>query len=261
MIFGRFIPGDSIVHKLDPRTKLLGTFAFLLVIFLANNFWSYGLLIVLVLLAVACSKINFLFFLKGLRPMLLLIFLTVFLQVFFTQGGVEYFHWKFLHLTSQGLVSGLFILTRFMLIIFISTLMTLSTQPLALSDAVEFLLKPLAKIKFPVHEVGLMLSIALRFVPTLMDETEKIMKAQRSRGVNFNEGNLWKRLKALIPILIPLFVSAFKRADELAIAMEARGYQGGDGRSKYRVLQWKIPDFGVLIIFLVLLILLFLVRS
>ena len=188
------------------------------------------------------SKIKLSFFLKGVRPLLWLILFTVLLQIFFTRGGTVYWQWGFLSLTKFGLLNGAYIFMRFVLIIFMSTLLTLTTPPLSLADAIESILKPLKVIHFPVYEVALMLSIALRFVPTLMDETTKIMNAQRARGVDFGEGSLLQQMKAIVPILIPLFVSSFNRADDLATAMEARGYQGGEGRSKYRVLKWQTRD-------------------
>jgi len=261
LILGRYIPMDSVIHKMDPRSKLIGAFYFILIIFLANNWQTYLLLTIFTFVAVLLSKISLSFFLKGLRPMLFLIIFTVLLQVFFTTGGKVYWHWGFLQLTHGGLVNAAFIFMRFVLIIFISTLMTLTTPPLSLSDAVEYLLRPLKVIKFPVHEVSLMLSIALRFVPTLMDETEKIMNAQRARGVDFNDGTLIEKMKAIVPLLIPLFVSSFKRADELATAMEARGYQGGEGRTRYRILEWKTRDTVAMVAFGILTILLIVLRS
>jgi energy-coupling factor transport system permease protein len=242
LILGRFIPGNSLIHQLDPRTKLVGSFYFIFLLFWANNWQTYLLATVFTVIAVLLSKIKMLFFLKGIRPMLLLILFTVVLQILFTAGGKVLFSFGPLKLTSYGFINGVFIFIRFILIISISTLMTLTTPPLSMSDAVEFLLRPLKRIKFPVHEISLMLSIALRFVPTLMDETEKIMNAQRARGVDFNDGKLMQRIKAVIPLLIPLFVSSFKRADELATAMEARGYQGGEGRTRYRKLTWHLRD-------------------
>lgn len=248
LIFGRYIKGDSWVHQLDPRTKLLASFYFIYLVFFANSVASYGVSLAFLALALLLSKIPVGFFLKGLRPMLLLIAITVLLQLFFTGGQPVYWKWGILQLTGDGLRQGLFIFCRFILIILMSTLMTLTTPPLALSDALESLMKPLKKLKFPVHEVALMLSIALRFVPTLMDETQKIMNAQKSRGVEFDEGHLLKRVKAIIPILVPLFVSAFNRADELAVAMEARGYNGDFHRTKYRQLRYHGKDGVVLVL-------------
>ena len=242
LILGRYLQGDSWIHKLDPRTKLIGTFAFVLVIFLANNWVTYGLLIAYTLIALLLSKIPLGFFWKGIKPLIWVILFTVALQILFTSGGDVYFQWGFIQVTSEGIINAVFIFLRFVLIISFSTLLTLTTAPLQLTDAIEAVMKPLAVVKFPVHEVALMLSIALRFVPTLMDEAQKIMNAQRARGVAFGAGNLFEQMKAIIPILIPLFVSSLNRAEDLATAMEARGYQGGDGRSKYRVLNYEMRD-------------------
>ena len=259
LILGRYIPGDSVIHKLDPRTKLVASFYFIGIIFLANNWQSYLFLALFTLFGIYLSKIKLGFFIRGVRPLIWLILFTVALQIFFTNGGDVYWQWGIFRLTAYGLQNGFFIFCRFVLIIFMSTLLTLTTAPLELSDAIEYLLRPLKVIKFPVHEISLMLSIALRFVPTLMDETEKIMNAQRARGVDFGEGNLVQKMKAIIPLLIPLFVSSFNRADDLATAMEARGYQGGEGRIKYRILHWQMRDtFTVLAYVVVTVVLVFL---
>lgn len=252
LILGRYIPGDSLIHHLDPRAKLVASFYFIGIIFFANNWQSYLLLTLFTLGSIYLSKVDLGFFIRGVRPLLWLILFTVALQIFFTSGGEVYWRWGVFQLTEFGLRNGLFIFCRFVLIIFMSTLLTLTTPPLELSDAIEYLLRPLKAIKFPVHEISLMLSIALRFVPTLMDETEKIMNAQRARGVDFSEGNLVQKMKAVVPLLIPLFVSSFNRADDLATAMEARGYQGGEGRSKYRVLHWELRDTITIIVFVIL---------
>lgn len=184
--------------------------------------------------------------------MIWLILFTVILQVLFTGGGEVYFQWGILMITSQGLMNGVFIFCRFVLIIFMSTLLTLTTMPLSLTDALEYLMRPLTALKVPVYEIALMLSIALRFVPTLMDETEKIMNAQRARGVDFGEGNVFQQMKAIVPLLIPLFVSSFNRAEELATAMEARGYSGGEGRTKFRKLDWSASDTLVMAVFVLM---------
>lgn len=249
LIFGRYIPGNSWIHRLDPRSKLLSTIFFIFIIFLANNWQTYALLFVFVLAAVYLSEIKFSFFINGIKPMIWLILFTVLLQVLFTGGGEVYFQWGILMITSQGLLNGLFIFCRFVLIIFMSTLLTLTTMPLSLTDALEYLLRPLRLVKVPVYEIALMLSIALRFVPTLMDETEKIMNAQRARGVDFGEGNVFQQMKAIVPLLIPLFVSSFNRAEDLATAMESRGYSGGEGRTKYRKLDWRGADTLVMVAF------------
>ncbi|AGY82647.1 energy-coupling factor transporter transmembrane component T family protein [Carnobacterium inhibens] len=242
LIFGRYIPGTSWIHKLDPRAKLLGTIIFIGIIFLANNWQTYLLLLVFALGAIHLSNIKLSFFINGVKPLIWLILFTVVLQVLFTGGSTIYFDWGPIIVSQEGLINGVFIFCRFVLIIFMSTLLTLTTMPLSLTDAIEYLLRPLKVIKVPVYEIALMLSIALRFVPTLMDETEKIMNAQRARGVDFGEGNIFQQMKAIVPILIPLFVSSFNRAEELATAMEARGYKGGEGRTKYRKLDWVSRD-------------------
>lgn len=242
LILGRYIPGDSVLHRMDPRAKLLASFYYIGIIFLARTWQAYALLLIFTVALIGISKIKLDFFIKGVKPLLWLILFTVLLQIFFTRGGHVYWQWGFLTLTQYGLINGAYIFLRFVLIIFMSTLLTLTTPPLSLADAIESIFKPLKVVHFPVYEVALMLSIALRFVPTLMDETTKIMDAQRARGVDFGEGNLFQQMKAIVPILIPLFVSSFNRADDLATAMEARGYQGGEGRSKYRILKWRTRD-------------------
>ncbi|BAO05671.1 MULTISPECIES: energy-coupling factor transporter transmembrane component T family protein [Enterococcus] len=261
LIFGRYMPGDSFIHRLDPRAKLLASFYFIGIIFLANNWQTYALLAAFTLFAVFLSKVDIKFFIRGIRPLIWLILFTVGLQVLFTSGGETYWSWGIFNITQFGVMNGLFIFCRFVLIIFMSTLLTLTTPPLELSDAIEYLLRPLKVVRFPVHEVSLMLSIALRFVPTLMDETEKIMNAQRARGVDFGEGSLVQKMKAVIPLLIPLFVSSFNRAEDLATAMEARGYQGGEGRTKYRILHWHLQDTIVMVAFGLMTIVLVFIRS
>ncbi len=242
LLLGRYLQGDSFIHRLDPRTKFLATFLFIIIVFLANNWLTYFILAIFTMIALLASKIPMSFFWNGVKPLLWVILFTVVLQMVFTTGGDVYVEWAFIKITSYGVINAIFIFLRFMFIIFISTLMTLTTPPLQIADAMESIMKPLGKIGVPVHEIALMLSIALRFVPTLMDEAQKIMNAQRARGVDFGEGNLFEQMKAIIPILIPLFVSSFNRAEDLATAMEARGYQGGTGRSKYRVLTYGKID-------------------
>lgn len=242
LLLGRYLQGDSFIHRLDPRTKFLATFLFIIIVFLANNWLTYFILAIFTMIALLASKIPMSFFWNGVKPLLWVILFTVVLQMVFTTGGDVYVEWAFIKITSYGVINAIFIFLRFMFIIFISTLMTLTTPPLQIADAMESIMKPLGKIGVPVHEITLMLSIALRFVPTLMDEAQKIMNAQRARGVDFGEGNLFEQMKAIIPILIPLFVSSFNRAEDLATAMEARGYQGGTGRSKYRVLTYGKID-------------------
>lgn len=261
LIFGRYIPGDSLIHRMDPRAKLVASFYFIGIIFMANNWQSYAFLTVFTLACVALSRVSIGFFLRGIKPLIWLILFTVALQILFTTGGDVLWQWWVFTITKYGLVNGAFIFCRFVLIIFMSTLLTLTTAPLELSDAIEYLLRPLKVVRFPVHEVSLMLSIALRFVPTLMDETEKIMNAQRARGVDFGEGNLIQKMKAVIPLLIPLFVSSFNRAEDLATAMEARGYNGGEGRTKYRKLDWHTRDTVTVIVFALVTVVLIFLRN
>lgn len=260
LLFGRYIPQDSFVHHMDPRAKLVLSFLYVIVIFFANNWWIYLLMTVVALLSIWASKINFKLFVDGILPLIWIIAFTMLIQVFFGTGGHLYWQWGIFSVTSLGILNAAYIFVRFTLIILISTLLTLSTSPIQISDAIESLLKPLEKVHFPVYEVALMLSIALRFVPTLMDETESIMNAQRARGVDFGTGNIVQRIKKIIPILIPLFVSAFNRAEDLATAMEARGYQGGAGRTKYRLLKWGIRDTIATLIYLLMTVVVFALR-
>ncbi|HFI0420045.1 TPA: energy-coupling factor transporter transmembrane protein EcfT [Streptococcus suis] len=252
LILGRYIPGNSILHRLDPRSKLLAMFGFLLMIFWANNLITNALLILFVLALVMLSRIRLSFFINGLKPMIGIILFTTFFQVFFTPGATILWEFWIFKLSVEGLQQAGIIFVRFVLIIFFSTLLTLTTTPLSLADGIESGLAPLKRFRVPVHEIGLMLSMSLRFVPTLMDDTTRIMNAQRARGVDFNEGNLIQKVKSVIPILIPLFASSFKRADALATAMEARGYQGGEGRTKYRILAWKWADTVTILVMIAL---------
>lgn len=261
LILGRYIPGNSMIHRLDPRSKLLAMFAFLLLIFWANNLITNVLIIAFVFAMVLLSQIRLSFFINGLKPMIGIILFTTFFQVFFTPGASVLWEFWIFKVSIEGLQQALIIFIRFVLIIFFSTLLTLTTTPLNLADGIESGLAPLKRLKVPVHEIGLMLSMSLRFVPTLMDDTTRIMNAQRARGVDFNEGNLIQKVNSVIPILIPLFASSFKRADALATAMEARGYQGGEGRTKYRVLEWKLPDTCAVIVMILLGVTLYVLKS
>ncbi|MGT2926444.1 energy-coupling factor transporter transmembrane component T family protein [Streptococcus cuniculipharyngis] len=261
LILGRYVPGQSIVHQLDPRSKLLAMFIYLLIIFWANNLVTNLLLTLVTLAMILLSKVRLGFFFNGLKPMFGLILFTTLFQLFFTRGGAPLFEFGIIKITDYSLAQAALIFTRFVLITCASTLLTLTTTPLSLADAVESLLGPLRRFGLPVHEIGLILSLSLRFVPTLMDDATRIMNAQRARGVEFSEGNFLQRIRATIPILIPLFASSFKRADALAIAMEARGYQGGDGRSKYRQLSWARRDSLLIMLMILLALSLFLLKS
>ena len=261
LILGRYIPGNSIIHRLDPRSKLLAMFLFILLIFWANNLVTNLLLFVFVFSLVLLSKVPLKFFLKGIQSMVFIIAFTTLFQLFLTSGGATIFRFAFIRITEAGLSQAGIIFSRFILIILFSTLLTLTTTTLSLSDSVESLLKTLKVFKVPAHEIGLMLSMSLRFVPTLMDDTTRIMNAQRARGVDFGEGKLVQKVKSIIPILIPLFASSFKRADALAIAMEARGYNGGEGRTRFRRLAWKRNDSLAIISLLILGILLYILKN
>lgn len=227
---------------MDPRAKLLISFFFILLVFFANNVMSYVLVFVVLISSILLSGVSLGFFIKGIRPLLWLMVFTVIIQILFGAGGHVYWSWGWISITQQGVISAVYILLRFLAIIMMSTLLTLTTQPLQIADGVEELLKPLKKIHFPVETLALMLSLALRFVPTLMDEATKIMDAQRARGVDFGSGGVKQQVKTVVPLLIPLFVSAFNRASDIAIAMEARGYKDGLNRTKYRELRWRKQD-------------------
>ena len=261
MILGRYIPGNSIIHRLDPRSKLVAMILLIIIAFWANNPITNLILFIATGIFVVLSAVPLSFFIKGLRSMFFLIAFTTLFQLFFISGGQVLFEMGFIKITSYGIEQAGIIFCRFVLIIFFSTLLTLTTMPLSLATAVESLLGPLKRFKVPVHEIGLMLSMSLRFVPTLMDDTIRIMNAQKARGVDFGEGNVIQKVKAMIPILIPLFATSLKRADSLAIAMEARGYQGGNGRSQYRQLNWMNRDSIALLFVCVLGVILFLLKS
>lgn len=250
--FGRYLPADSVVHRMDPRAKLLFIFGFVIVVFLANNVLTYSLLGVFTFFVIALSRVKIGFLLSSLKPVVILILFTFFLHAFFTREGDVLLEIGFLTVYKGGVIEGIFIAIRFLLLILVTSLLTLTTPPISVTDGIEALFGPLKKWKVPVHELALMMSISLRFIPTLLDETDKIAKAQMARGADFTSGSVMERVKAVIPLLIPLFVSAFKRAEELATAMEARGYRGGEGRSKYRLLVWHGRDTAALVLLVLL---------
>ncbi len=261
LIIGRYLPYDSFVHRLDPRSKLVATVLFVLIIFFANNWATYFVLTLVVALGIYLSKVPLDYFIKGVRPMLVLFLFTAFLQILVTPGRTTYFSIGFIQVSQEGIENGVFVFLRFVLIIFMSILLTLTTEALRLTDAIDYFLIPFKKLNFPVHDLALMLSIGLRFVPTLMDEAEKIMNAQRARGMDFNEGTWLERIQNIAPLLVPLFNSSYDRAFDLATAMEARDYQGGKGRSKYRQLIWRFWDSAVLFFFFIILAIVLAVRS
>lgn len=261
MIIGRYVPTNSIMHKMDPRAKLLFVFFFVCVVFLANNFLSYAVLGMFTVGMIILSNIPFRFLLGGLKPIFLLIIFTFLIHILFTKEGEVLYSFGWLEIYQGGLTQGVLISLRFTFLILVTSLLTLTTTPISITDGMEELLNPLKKWKVPVHELALMMSIALRFIPTLMEETDKIMKAQMARGIEFSSGPIKERIKAVVPLLVPLFVSAFKRAEELATAMEARGYRGGEGRTKYRKLNWAAMDSLLMAALVILTGILVLLRS
>jgi energy-coupling factor transport system permease protein len=259
VLIGKYIPRASIVHQMDPRSKLLLIFTFVMIVFLANNFLAYGILFLYTFVFISLTKVPFTYILKGLKPIIWIIIFTFILHILMTKEGDILFTIGFLSIYEEGLRQAIFISLRFLLLVMMTSILTLTTTPIEVTDGMESLLQPFKRLGLPVHELALMMSISLRFIPTLMQETEKIMKAQTARGVEFTSGPLKERLKAVIPLLVPLFINSFKRAEELANAMEARGYRGGEGRTKYRDLNWKFSDTMFLIsITLVTIALLFL---
>ena len=239
---GQYYPGESPLHRLDPRAKLIMTLMLIVGVFLADSFLAYAVFFAYVLAAAYLSKIPLKLMLKGLKAVYFIIVLTFILNAFFGSGETVLVQWQFVTITREGVRTAVFMALRLMLLVFGTQLLTLTTSPIALTDGLERLFSPLSRIGFPAHEMAMMMSIALRFIPTLLEEADKIMKAQTARGADFETGNLMARAKAMIPLLVPLFVSAFRRADELALAMEARCYRGGANRTRLRVLKYTTLD-------------------
>lgn len=242
---GQYIPGNSIIHRADPRTKILLTFAFMAVIFMLNTFWTFAAMAVYVLMAVVISGVPIKYTLRGLKPIIFIIIFTAVINIFTTGGTPIANFFPLKYVTIEGLILAAKLATRLALVIISGSLLTFTTTPILLTDGIEKLLNPFKKIGVPAHELAMMMSIALRFIPTLLEETDKIMKAQAARGADFDTGNLMQRAKSFIPVLVPLFVSAFRRADELATAMEARCYRGGEGRTRMRQLKFTNADFKI----------------
>jgi energy-coupling factor transport system permease protein len=234
-VIGQYIPGDSLLHRLDPRTKLTFLTFYVVILFFATGA-GYALLGGVAIFGVAASRISPRYILRGLRPLVFLLALTMAFQIFMVPGDVIW-RFGFLQVTRQGLVLGLFMALRLLLLVVTTSLLTLTTSPIALTDGLESMLRPLTVVGVPAHEFAMMMTIALRFIPTLMDEADKVMKAQMARGAEFSSGSLTARARSLVPVLVPLFVGAFRRADDLAIAMEARCYRGGEGRTRMRQLR------------------------
>lgn len=243
---GQYIPGESFIHKLDPRTKILISFLFIISLFIIDRFVGYIFIVAFLVLVVYIAKISPRYLYKGLKPVFLLIALTAILNIFMLKEGRLIFHIGFIKIYESGIRTAFFMAIRLILLIMGTSVLTLTTSPIELTDGIERLLKPIGKEI--AHELAMMMTIALRFIPTLIDETDKIMKAQKARGADFENGGLIKKAKSLIPLLVPLFISSFRRADELAMAMEARCYRGGSGRTRMKVLKFSSKDliaFGV----------------
>ena len=239
---GQYFPGNTIVHRLDPRTKLILVVVYIVALFCAKSYVSYAVMAAFLILCMCLSRIRLRVIVKGLKPLLFIIVLTGLLNMFYTPGK-ELIHFWIFKITWEGIRNAVFMIARIVMLIFGTFLLTYTTSPIALTDAMELLMSPLKKIRVPVHELSMMMCIALRFIPTLISETDKIISAQKARGADFESGNLIRRAKALIPILVPLFISAFRRADELAVAMEARCYHGGKGRTRMKQLRMARRDY------------------
>ena len=250
---GQYYPADSLIHKLDPRVKLSGTMIFLIAVFIFRGIPAFVLITLFLAGVIRISRVPFAYMVKGLKPIVLLAVITSLFNLFLTDGTTVIWQWKFLHITQEGLVLAVKMVFRLLYLILGTSVMTLTTTPNRLTDGLEKSLRPLQRLHVPVHEVSMMMAIALRFIPILVEEADKIMRAQMARGADFDNKNLIKKAKALIPLLVPLFVSAFRRANDLAMAMEARCYRGGEGRTKLKPLKYERRDYisyFVLLLFL-----------
>ncbi len=253
---GQDLPGDTAIHNMDPRTKIILALVLLITIFIVKTFWAFIILTAFIAIVIFISKVGALTVLRGIKPLMFILIFTFVLNIFFYQGDIELKPWDIVHVESNtvlfeagiikistgGIIKAVFIAIRLILLIVTTSVLTLTTSPMQLTDGMESLLGPLKKLKAPVHEMAMMMSIALRFIPTLIDETDRIRKAQTARGAEFDSGNIFEKAKNMVPLLVPLFVSAFKRADELATAMEARCYRGGEGRTRMKELQMAKVD-------------------
>ena len=238
---GQYFPGDTLAHKLDPRTKILLVVLYIIALFNAKALISYGLVILTLVVCVRISRVGARALFRGLKPVVIIIVFTAVMNLFYTPGN-DLVSFGIFHITDAGVRSAVSMVLRIMLLIMGTFLMTYTTSPIRLTDGLERLMNPLKRLRVPVHELAMMMSIALRFIPTLIEETDKIMSAQKARGADFESGNLFHKAKALIPVLVPLFISAFRRADELAVAMECRCYHGGEGRTKLHTLHYERRD-------------------
>ena len=258
---GQFFPGNSVIHRLDPRTKLIVLVVYIVALFMAVNWASYGIMLAFLAVCVAVSKVPLNAFVKGMKPLLFILVFTALLNLFLTAGETVLVSFWIVTITLEGLVRAFFMLIRILMLVTATFLLTYTTSPISLTDGLETLMGPLKKIRVPVHELSMMMCIALRFIPTLIEETDKIMSAQKARGADFETGKLMDRVRALIPILVPLFISAFRRADELATAMECRCYQGGEGRTKMKLLRYRLQDMEAFAVSAVVLVCVCVLRS
>lgn len=250
---GQYFPIDSVLHRLDPRFKIIFTMLFIIMLFAGNSVWTLVISAVFVLMAQLLSKIPLKMSWRSIRPLLPVLVFTAILNLLLIDSGEVVWEWQFLHIYEGGITTSIFMIARIVLLMVGSSLLTYTTSPILLTDAIEALLSPLKRIRFPVHEMAMMMSIALRFIPTLLEETDKIISAQKARGAALDSGGIRERVRALLPILVPLFVSAFRRAEELATAMECRCYRGGEGRTRLRQLKAGVGDhigLGVCLVFL-----------
>ncbi|MBR5543715.1 MAG: energy-coupling factor transporter transmembrane protein EcfT [Oscillospiraceae bacterium] len=246
---GQFFPGNSIVHRLDPRVKLVLTIVFIIALFMCRGPVPYAIMAAFLFTVILLTKISFVLIFRSIKPILILLIFTAVLNIFYATGGSELLRLGSVVITTGGIYTAFFMVFRIILLVVATFVMlTYTTSPIMLTDGLESLLSPLKKVKFPVHELSMMMSIALRFIPTLIEETEKIMSAQKSRGADFETGSIFRRAKALIPVLIPLFINAFKRAEDLALAMECRCYHGGEGRVRMRILKLCPLDYISIIV-------------
>lgn len=251
---GQYFPGNSLLHKLDPRIKILSIILIIITIFSAKTYIGYGLVALFTMLVVGLSGIHIGIILKSMKPVMFILVFTIIANLFWTTGDTLLFSLGFVKIYLEGIIyAGLMALRIVCLIVSTFVMLTYTTSPVSLTDAIERLLSPLSKIKVPVHEFSMMMSIALRFIPTLLEETDKIMSAQKARGADFESGSLMRRVKALVPILVPLFVSAFRRADELANAMECRLYTGGNGRTRMKIMKYSFKDLIFILCIILLL--------
>ncbi len=257
---GQYYPVNSPIHNMDARIKLIITFLFILTLFFINTFLGYVFVILCMSAVIKTSKVPLKFMLKGIKGILIIILFTAFINVFMTRGEHILFEWGIFTVTIEGILIAIKMCIRIVLLVVGSSILTLTTTPIQLTDGIEYILRPFKKIGVPAHEIAMMMTIALRFIPTLLDETDKIMKAQQARGADFDSGNLFQRAKSLIPILVPLFISSFRRADELAMAMEARCYHGDENRTRMNVMVLKSSDYKAVVILAIYCIALIILR-